>query len=292
MIEGIWRKKLETFLRRQLFDKEGCIKLVVRHIDDFGKARHEVDTVAIPKAPTPEHLDNIIDDISQVIELDAQEMDGGPPKYGVFAIFPKPEDTARFLYRAKPRGSDDDGMTENEPPTKAGVTAMAMRHADGAIRSLVMGSTSTLKAQADIIERQNMMINALMSKHLDYVNAIESARSQQHDREMESMRTASSIEHKDRMMDKFFLLGGVALKRLKGGSKDAKELDKLEPATTSDVMILQIFESMNDEQKEQLMNTLSIEQKVAFLELQQHLANKFAKDKANGNGHKSDGKVE
>lgn len=290
MIDGGTKKKLETFLRRQLFDKGNCLKLVIRHIDDFGKAKHEIDTVTVPRMATPEHLDDIIADLSRIIEFDAEEMDGGPPKYGIFACFEKAEDTARFLLRVRnARTEENDGLVENEPPNKNGLTAQAMRHSEGAVRTLVTGMQVAFKAQQEVIERQVTMIDALMSKHLAYITAIEEANDRKSEREVETIKAVSAAEQKERALEKFFLMGSVAVSRLKGKTS-AKEIDKNETVTTGDILTLQFFESLTEEQRNNLLekSDLTMEQKLTLAQLQQHMANKFAKDRNPAANGKSD----
>lgn len=260
-------RKLEAWLTSELArhrpEGGGIRKFELRSAPQGGKGTH-IDSWSHDERLSVEEIPGRALDIMQKAQDDADGQGPGVYKY-VVLVHCKGEEkpVGRFPFRV--RGDEDldlDEDSENAPTTK-GLLQQLMRHNEAYSRTMTTGITSLANLMVRRQESQERTIEALLEDRLKMFQTLESAKSQEHDRNMELMLTDGEQKRKDKAFEKIMTLVPLVVNKMIG----AKLLpDKSDPL----MMLLEpLITSMNAEQFQAIQQTLNPEQTMIFIELLQ-----------------------
>ena len=151
----------------------------------------------------------------------------------------------------------------NYPPTEAGVLAMAMKHAEFAIRQFSAGQAEAnrmLSTQVQELHRQNNKLAAQQYKVLDLQQQM---LDRQAERDLAVREQDSKEKRKQMMFEKFLVLWPILAKRFFGGK------DKGSDTLLAEEQLGTLLESFDEQQMQQMVPLFSDEQRVAFFTIYQ-----------------------
>lgn len=157
-------------------------------------------------------------------------------------------------------GGDGDGTGE-DTPSLAGLLAQTMRHNEVVLRTLLQisaGATQTLAKRLDANE--NYIARLLEDRHKAF-DELETSRSEQQVRDLDSMKQISKDKRTDKVVEKLLLLGPAVANRIIGHN--------LVPGAQSprDVMINDLADSLRPEQIQKIAGALEPQQQILLIEL-------------------------
>jgi len=183
--------------------------------------------------------------------------------------------THRFKVLPGYHGEDQALEVAQADPTQSGVVKMLMGHIEAKERAQLammqqfMGAMKhgidTLRDQMDSLRTQN---ENLITQRARDMEAIESAKSKEHDRELELARTMGENERKDYMMKKF---GGLlpaamsaVLRKVAPGKTAAVNGHTTKAPAPIAAVLQKLAVTLTDDQKQQIQAALDIEQLVVL----------------------------
>jgi hypothetical protein len=170
---------------------------------------------------------------------------------------------------------ESDGETESLEPTNSGVVGQLMRHLENKERGLreMMGTfLQTMRHAVDTIREENESLRTQVASSHEWrqktMDAIEEARSKEHDRELELAIVMGEKERKEFMVKKVANLlpvaASIAARKLGAGKDDGKSSAKKAPPTPLAVTLGKLAMSITDEQKSGLQSALGMDQVIAL----------------------------
>lgn len=164
-----------------------------------------------------------------------------PQQYAMIALS-KDMTTASLPFRLRPSG---DGMVgeETEASTPAGAIAQLMRHNEAYARLLMASIGSTLESAvklADKLQAENTRLRE--ARNADF-ELLEQARSEQHERELATLREVNEQQNREEVMGEIRKIAPLIAKRI--GEKSA---------------VKKLTRSLSDEQVGKLVEILDTEQ--------------------------------
>jgi len=272
------RKKLEQWLRRQLYARDNCSKFAMRHISSEGKAGNEVWSIDVPKKGlSEEKMETLLGEINQCAYDDACGI-GGLQRYVVQSFHSGSEKPSqRYVFRVEGESPEDDGM-DSEPATQKGLIAQQMRHNEALARTITMMVTQLGPSFNRTIGQLTEHNEKLMDKHMENIVATEELLSLKHTRDLEMKQLESKDKRANDVWEKAQILVPFVANRLLG----KKVLpESIEPQMA---MLKALLSSFSQEQVQNLMMGMSVEQRMAFLEFYETFrAEHEEKMKSNGN---------
>lgn len=262
-------RDLNSFLRRECFRerKEPLTHFVLRHAAPGSKGS-EVDSFEIPDGLNSDSLDSFVDEILARAHSDANGMGPGIHRYVLLAKNGE-KDCSRCAFRVS--GDDEDGEgAGDEAPTMKGLLQQLMRHNENQARTMTNGVGALVSMLSRNLESSHKQIEKLVEQRAKDTEILESARSQEHQRELELLTTSNSEERKQKLFEQFSALVPVFVNKVAGQSvltnpqKSAlkgfidtltpEQLDKirgsLEPA--QQIILLQAIKAIQDDEKKLL----------------------------------------
>lgn len=258
-------KEIEKFLRQQLFrNREVPLeKFALRHAAPGSKGT-EVDTFKVPDGEecTDDTISLLAGDIMSRAQMDADGL-GGLQRY-VILPYEKgsPKGVGRLAFRITGQDEDYDvgEGTGEEAPTQLGQLKQLMRHNEALARINTQGMAAILGSMERRISRQDDLIEHLITKQMEAFEIVESAKSEENDRDIKMLEAAGKEKRTDQLFDKLNTLIPVVLNRLAG----KRVMDSEDPAVA---MIRGIAESLTPEQFQRIGSALTPEQAIAFYEV-------------------------
>ena len=171
----------------------------------------------------------------------------------------------------------------NYPPTEAGVLAMAMKHAEFAIRSYSAGQAESMRllsGQVNELHRQNNKLAAQQYKVLDLQQQM---LDRQAERDLAVREQDAKEKRKQMMFEKFLVLWPIIAKKFFGGK------DKGSDTILAEEQLGSLLESMDEEQVRQLVPILSEEQKIGFFTVYQEYKSRKKRLAEPGHGEGKEG---
>ncbi len=255
------RKKLETFVRRQLLttpEDNPVMRLTLRHAMGGNKAATVVD---LEVSPAHSYIE-IASRIEEAANDDAEGL-GGIQSYVLASYFTAVPDKIRerLSFRLAVQSEDDESIDQTEGPTERGIVQQLMRHNEANARVMTMGMAEVVRQQNRMIERLANQNDSLMDKHFNVLELHEKMMMAESTREIEKMRVTSEISRTDQMTEKFLALAPAVVNRL-GGKKMLPE-----KATPAEMMVMSFVQSLKPDQMEAILSKLDPQQQVLVLEL-------------------------
>ncbi len=181
--------------------------------------------------------------------------------------------TQRFAFRVAATTEDDPDAGGNDAPTVTGQLAQQMRHTELHMKMSAQTQMTTLGLMREMIAELSSENARLRRERADHLTELEASRSRETERELAAMQAVGADRRKDLLVNKVAQLAPVLVARLMEAKGD--------PTTTPtglSILITELAESLSQEQAMGIMQMLSVEQKVLFMEA--FRAAKAAKDKA------------
>jgi hypothetical protein len=151
----------------------------------------------------------------------------------------------------------------NYPPTEAGVLAMAMKHAEFAIRSYSAGQAESMRLLSGQVRELHSQNNKLAQQQYKVLDLQQQMLDRQAERELAIREQDAKEKRKQMMFEKFLVLWPIIAKKFLGGK------DKGSDTMLAEEQLGTLLESMDEEQVRQLVPILSEEQKIGFFTVYQ-----------------------
>lgn len=262
-------KQLEIWLRQQLFrNRKNPIEKLVLKSAAPGSQGQEIEEFSPPEGGwNSDNLPALKDDILSRAQTDADGMGTKLQRYVIIALEMDESRGPRFPFRVKGEGGDDsDG---EEAPNDKGIISQLMRHNEVMMRQMTAGYA----AQLSYLARQNEMLSnqnqGLLVKQMEGFQALEDAKSQQHQREMELLSVGASEERRSLALGKVVSKIDVLLPAILGKITGSKLL-----TTGENKALDQFVGSMSEEQLQHLSGLLTQEQKILFMQMMKETSEK------------------
>jgi hypothetical protein len=172
----------------------------------------------------------------------------------------------------------------NYPPTEQGVLAMAMKHAEFAIRSFSAAQAESLRmlsSQVNELHRQN---NKLAGQQYKVLELQQQMLDRQAERDLAVRDQDAKEKRKQMMFEKFLVLWPIIAKKFFGGKED-----KGSNTILAEEQLGTLLESMDEEQVRQLVPILSEEQKIGFFTVYQEYKSRKKRLAEPGHGESQGG---
>lgn len=192
-----------------------------------------------------------------------------------FAILPSFQSADQALVAG---GGSGGGSTELAP-TQSGLVSQLMRHLENRDRnaremmqSYINGMTHQAVQQREEIDSLRSQLAAQQKERMEWLDTIEQARSQDHQRQIEALTATSREERKSHAAKKIINLLPVALSHWmssKTKKKNANGEVNGTPVTRSPLaaLVYKLFDSLTEEQRAGVAAALSMEQQILLVEI-------------------------
>jgi len=271
---SINRKKLETFIRRQLVtgaEDNPVYRMTLRHAMGGNKAAVVVD---LEVSPNHSYME-LASRFEEAATDDAEGL-GGLQSYVLASYYTSyPEKIReRFSFRLSVQTEDDDVVDQTEAPTERGIVQQLMRHNEANARVMTMGMAEVVRQQNRMIERIANQNDSLMDKHFNVLDLYEKMMMAESGREIEKLRVTSEIQRTETVVEKFLQLAPAVVNRL-GGKKMLPE-----KASPAEMMVMSFVQSLRPDQMGEILTKLDPEQQMIIMELIQNQQAREDSDKA------------
>lgn len=257
-------ENVARFLALQIFKerKKPFEKFILRCCPP-GKKGREVDSFEIHDSFTSDDVAGKAEEILSRAQLDANGM-GGTQRYELGA-HEQGERTpcARIPFRLRAEEDEwaDDGAGDGDGDMKA-VVLQQMRHNEAFARIFTTSMVSTMSTMARRMESLDTTLEKMMRQRMDAFEALEEARSQQHDRDIENMMTVEKEARNNKVFDKIMLLVPAVINKLAG----QKVMNMQDPLVMS---MKALAESLTPDQLQGIAKNLAPEQQIVLVQLLQ-----------------------
>lgn len=280
------RRRLDTWLRRQLFGDSGPpTQLRVKHVvGDRGGG--DVGQVNVKPDVTADDVADIISELDLICSGDVEAVEGFQ-RYMVQAVGEDGKQRARVVLKyCGDEGDDELRGLDSEKPDSKGLASQAMRHAEAMMKMLIASTGHTIQMQRGVIESQQDRMNAMEQRYWDCVETMETLAGQKHERELEMKKEETKQRITEEVAEKSMLLLPAVVNKITGKQTMP---EKISPA---EMMVRGLMETMSEEQVQALAKILTPEQQIVVFQLiERAAADKLKKAeekmKAGANGAKS-----
>jgi len=255
------RHRIARWLR-PLFELEPPTRperVVIQHVSVNDKYA-EVATFPFAPEATEEHLAELAENVDAAVTADAEGL-GGLQRYVVAALRGADQITRLPLRVSGTEMTADGEPLDSEPATMKGVLAQLMRHLEAQARMFTLGYGQVLSVMQRTISRQQAAVEAAEDVRLESVALAERMMSEQHERDLSVQNTQHEVDTREKMFNKIsdlLSLGAAHVLTPKddGNGKPAAPA----PPSTVGVLLKQLFESLGEDQIEELRKVLTLEQ--------------------------------
>lgn len=264
------KQKISHWLERTFYivdeDKGPCVKLVLRHVTQGSNSSKDgevwsmkvetgEDVVAVPE----EDIIIIVNEIEQASFDDAEGL-GGLQKYKLLAYFSRESVPRRFSFRMTGSHDEDEDETGlSEPATKQGHLGQMMRHNEALMRITMLSASQNMGIMSKTISTQATQIDKLLTDRQEYFETMEDLKSKRHERDLMTQEVEQRTLLQKEMLDSAKLLLPAVANRLAG----KKILNEKDPMAMG---LKALVESLNSEQLQGMMSTLSPQQQILLAE--------------------------
>ena len=269
MLDKNSKQRISDWARRQIYNDDCPDSLVLRHLGAANKIGNEVAKFKVSREFSPENFQDLLHEIETVATDDAEGLASGLQKYVLLPYSSEGKTAGRCVFAiAASSGDDSESDLDSEPPTSRGLVAMLMRHCEAMARVTSAGTGHIIQMQARTIQQLSEMNQHTQAKHLEYVEAIEGLKSQQHERDLQTAQAAFKQESIREVTNKaLLLLPAIANKII--APKGQKLLT--EKTTTAEQMVMSLMSTIKPEQFEKLQTALTPEQTMTLVQLYEYM---------------------
>lgn len=256
-------KKLAEHLRSELVKirpaGKQITKFVLRHAAPGAKG-NDVETFEHEEALSIDDIEVFASQIVQRAQTDADGLGSGAHRYNLQTIIGKGVAGGRFVFRMRASEDPDDEIAGEDSPSTRGLLSQLMRHNEAMARTLNAATQSIINVMARNVESANTRMAKMEEERSATFLALEAAKSEQHNRDLELMVSSQNEDRKTQAFNKAMALAPVIANRIMGSQVVPVKEDPL-------VMILnQLAESLDGKQIEAIANSLTMEQRIMFAE--------------------------
>lgn len=259
---------LERFLRQQLFrNRDQPLEKFVLRNALAGARGQEVEEFEIQGTITTDQVPLMRDQILTSAQRDADGAGTKLQSYILVALELSSKVGPRFRFRVRGEGDDDEGG--EEPANEKGLLAQMMRHNEAMMRMMTMGNSAIIQNLSRQLDDSNRHTERLIAQRQEGFQALEEAKSQQHEREIQLLTVGNQEERKsmatNKLVSKIEMLFPILFNKLAGQKM----------LTTEEHSVLGSFvESLSPEQLQRIAQQLSPEQQVSLLNMYRDIKEK------------------
>lgn len=206
------------------------------------------------------------------------DADGNGPNIQRYTLFAyqkgSNQPSARFIFRLRGQSDLDlDDETGEDAPTNKGLLTQLMRHNEVLNRQQQQGIASMMAMMGRMLESANHTNEKLLKERSDMFEALENAKSLDHERSSALLLQSGEQERKDKAFEKLMSMVPIVINRIVGA--------KVMPGGDDPMMMMldPLISSMSQEQFQAIAGNLNGEQQLIFFELLQTIQKRKA---ANG----------
>ena len=241
-------KKLMHWITRQTFGKEEkCSQFELRHLVSGGKGSQIIESFDsdVSDGDSENFCHTLAGNILATAHSDASGI-GGLQRYVIFSYHGKSKNpTSRYTLAVRSHDEDiDPDSFETEPTTKTGLMGQMMRHNEGIMKTSVATMSNAMSNLNRIMAQISSVNEKLLEDRYKTIEIVEQLHSLAHDRDLASLEAQNKEKMRQQVFSKLGPLVPVALSKMTG--------QKLLPENSSAKPLKSFFESLTDEQKEQL----------------------------------------
>ena len=231
-------------------DNGKCYKLIVRHLSVNGKPNGDVGTVKIDDdIQAIDGIEQLIQDVCEMAQGDANAMREGLQRYAVYAYFDKNRDyVVRTPFRVNAEEAYDSEAGEgegSEPASEKGLLAQLMRHTEAQTRITTIHTNNIIETLMRDNASQRALIEKQMGQAVDMAAVIQESLDNSTARRIAEKEAATKAEIVGSVVEHLKLLLPVIMNKV-AGQKIAPESD---PSFT---LLASLFESLTSEQQQKL----------------------------------------
>lgn len=271
------RKTLERFVRQQVFrSRDNALEKFVLRSAGVGARGAEVDTFPVAPDVNSDNIGMVVDEILMRAQSDADAQGSKLQRYSLVALEIGARDGARFPFRVRGEGEEDGEDGDELVPSEKGVATQLMRHNEALMRMFIMNNGAMLQGMARRIESNEKTIDIMFQDKIRALEAIESAKSLQHDRDVQMLLTSGQEDRKNEMFKKLEAIlplvvnkvagrpilpegpGGDIFKHL-ADSLSPDQLQKIAPYLTQEqqMLLMTLLKAAREESASQEQNGVS-----------------------------------
>lgn len=254
---------LVRWLRTQLIGRnrpQPIDRIVLRNASTgFKGAEVQEFTVPTDEELAPEQVSTLSDEIMVVAQQDADGAGTKLQNYLVMALSTGAKTGPRFRFRLRGEGEDED--SGEETPDARGLMSQLMRHQEVLMRMATFGAQQTIGLLAKQLVESQTQVAKLQADRLAQFQAVEDAKSLQHDRELQLLTAGGDEERKNALqaglLKKFDTLFPIVMAKLAGKKSALSE---------AELSVLKPFvQGLTADQIQGMMSHLDNEQRIALL---------------------------
>lgn len=220
-------------------------------------------------------LERLANEIAMRAQTDADGVGvAGPQRYVVQSF--KRGDTrgsTRFAFTLRANVEDEmDGGGGDEPPTLRGLVTQQMRHNEALTRLNVTLAGTMANQMARRMEAMDSEMTKMREERSATFLALEAAKTDEHNRELEAMHQMKTEERKDEAFSKLMKLAPVVVNRLAG--KNLLPSGNIDPLQ---LILTELATSLSPEQLQAIAANLKAEQQIQFVEILRTIQERKAK---------------
>lgn len=279
--------KLGLHLRSELTkirskDKQ-IAKFVLRHASPGAKG-NDVESWDHDERLELDQIEMLAAEISGRAQTDADGLGSGVHRYTLQTVLNKGVNGNRFVFRVRANETGDDEVAGEDSPTQKGLLGQLMRHNEANNRTLhtALGGIVSMMSRQMVSMGERMQ--SLEAERATTFLALEAAKTEAHDRDMDAMKTLEDEKRKGQAFDKLMQLGPVVVNRIVG--KDIMPTGGVDPLA---MILNNLGESLTQDQVRTIAATLRPEQQLQFMEVMETAKRKNTASGVNGtNGEKKE----
>lgn len=270
------KRGLEQFLRQQIFRERSTPleKFILRHAK-VGNRGIEIDEFPVIGTVTGDQIPYMVDDVLQRAQSYADGLGSKMQGFSLEALVEGAKAGSKFTFRLRGESEDEENDDGEDAPTEKGMTSQLMRHNEALMRMLVMTTGSSVQHLQRQLEASGKTIQELVNAQNEQRKLIETANSEQHERDMQMLLTSGQEERKAALFKNVEQLIPMVIRKVSG-----------QPLlTTQEQSVIGPFlSSLTEDQIKGIASNLSPEQQIALFKIYQEVKSASQKQGPPPNG--------
>jgi hypothetical protein len=239
-----------------------CAKVIVRHLNLERKPNGDV--IALPvklEEGAEDEIEPLLAQIAEAAQQDATDANSGVQTYAIYAYYSNDSSyVPRKIFRVAADTEFERDLAPSEPPTEKGLVAQSMRHVEAVMRHATISTGMQIQSMQRENQRLAEMVERFSAQQLDLMVLLQDTMNDATKRRLAERREEANLAIKEEALSKVSALLPAIVNRISG--------KQVLPEEDPGIMLLSsLFESMTDEQQNQLMSMLSPAQKMSLAEV-------------------------
>ena len=267
MSDGLVEQAIKGFVREHVGSGK-CRKFILRHLDVNKKPDSEVHMITVDSDPALQGMeiaDQIVMEIADRAQQDANDIESGVQMYGLYAYYAddnkKKDYYPRKVFRVAAEENMDRESGPSEPASEKGLLSQLMRHNEVNSKNSMVAMGYIIQTFQKEITQQREQNKAFMSQQIDMSILLQEVLNDAADRQLKQKQAELQVNMIEGVFEHLKVALPILANRLAGKDVFPPKMDR------ELYMLSSLLENLDPAQQQQLQGMLKPGQLATLAEL-------------------------